>query len=372
MTENALIVQRGAALMPALELGQAVTRYNYLKELVKTVMVEGLHYGTVPGTPKPTLYKPGAEMLTTVFGLTPRFVVVKEIEQWNDGEEPFFYYWMRCQLYHGDALVGEGDGSCNSREGRYRWRWVAEEDVPPDLNVSALKKRGGKISEFTFAVDKAETTGKYGKPPEYWQQFRDAIDAGTAKKIKRATSKGAQWDAWEIDSVSYRVPNEDIYTQVNTVLKMACKRALVAAVLVTVNASEFFTQDMEDLIDVTPVTVINTEPIYPDLHAEIDDAAELSEARRTAEELGFGGDGDYGNVIDLDYMPDMLFVPPEPGRFGQLADEAVQHLGYKHRQHVENTIKQVIPDRDQRAELSYGSAWKILQDHQRSKVEDPV
>jgi len=36
------------------------------------------------------------------------------------------------------------------------------------------------------------------------------------------------------------------YSIVNTICKMAEKRALVAAVLVTCGASEFFTQDMED------------------------------------------------------------------------------------------------------------------------------
>jgi hypothetical protein len=43
-----------------------------------------------------------------------------------------------------------------------------------------------------------------------------------------------------------RVPNPDICDQVNTIQKMATKRALIAAVLIAVNASEFFTQDVED------------------------------------------------------------------------------------------------------------------------------
>src|SRR5436305_40562 len=38
-----------------------------------------------------------------------------------------------------------------------------------------------------------------------------------------------------------------IADQVNTIQKMAQKRSLVAAVLIAVNASEFFTQDVEDM-----------------------------------------------------------------------------------------------------------------------------
>ena len=44
-----------------------------------------------------------------------------------------------------------------------------------------------------------------------------------------------------------RVFNPDIADQVNTIQKMSQKRSLVAAVLLAVNASEFFTQDIEDL-----------------------------------------------------------------------------------------------------------------------------
>src|SRR4029079_16350667 len=45
-----------------------------------------------------------------------------------------------------------------------------------------------------------------------------------------------------------RTLNQDIYDQVNTIQKIAQKRSLVSAALLGVNASEFFTQDMEDLV----------------------------------------------------------------------------------------------------------------------------
>ena len=48
-----------------------------------------------------------------------------------------------------------------------------------------------------------------------------------------------------------RTPNDDIYTQVNTIEKMACKRALVAATL-NLGFSDHFTQDMEDLRPASP------------------------------------------------------------------------------------------------------------------------
>src|ERR1039458_4154129 len=53
---------------------------------------------------------------------------------------------------------------------------------------------------------------------------------------------------WEIDvdTALYRIPNPDGADVVNTIQKMAQKRALVAATLIATSASEFFTQDVED------------------------------------------------------------------------------------------------------------------------------
>ncbi|MCA1557373.1 MAG: hypothetical protein LC731_02405, partial [Acidobacteria bacterium] len=47
-----------------------------------------------------------------------------------------------------------------------------------------------------------------------------------------------------------RIFNPDIADQVNTIQKMSQKRALVAATLLAVNASEFFTQDVEDMMTI--------------------------------------------------------------------------------------------------------------------------
>lgn len=258
MDETALTVVQTDIAMPAMSIEQALTRRNRFVEFVRDILTEGIDFGKVPGTEKPTLLKPGAEKLTTFFGLRPKFSIVKETEQWGDnGQEPFFYYWYRCHLYRNDMLIAEGDGSCNSRESKYRWRWVQPDDLPVGVDTALLKKRGGTVSEFDFAVDKAETTGKYGKPLEYWQAFKDAITNSTARKIQKQTRSGKFYDAWEIDSLVYRVPNEDVFSQVNTLQKMAQKRALVGATLLAVNASEFFTQDMEDL-DIIDVDITST------------------------------------------------------------------------------------------------------------------
>src|ERR1039458_7138039 len=69
----------------------------------------------------------------------------------------------------------------------------------------------------------------------------------TARPVEKLTRRGNSV-AWEIDddTALYRIPNPDVADVVNTIQKMAQKRALVAATLIATSASEFFTQDVED------------------------------------------------------------------------------------------------------------------------------
>jgi hypothetical protein len=158
--------------MPVMTADHVLTRHNALAEFKTQVLKEDTDYGVIPGTgKKPTLLKPGAEKLCTLFGLTVSVVTVDKIEDWSGeghGGEPLFHYVSRCSLSRDGYLIAEAEGSCNSWENKYRYR-----------------KDGGL--------------------------------------------------------------NPNPASIINTVQKMAAKRALVAATLLAVNASEFFTQDIEDM-----------------------------------------------------------------------------------------------------------------------------
>jgi hypothetical protein len=219
MTEQALMPIN--EFMPALSLAAAADRYNTLVQYVQAMMKSGLDYGVIPGTgTKPTLYKPGAEKLVSLFGLTPRFPLVQFVEDWTGsghGGEPFFYYLYKCQLYRGERLIAESDGSCNSWEKKYRYR--GGERLCPNCSKPAIIK--GKE--------------EYGGG---WLCF--AKKGGCGAKFKAGDK------AIEGQEVG-QVKNPDVADLVNTIQKMGQKRALVAATLIAVNASEFFTQDVEDL-----------------------------------------------------------------------------------------------------------------------------
>lgn len=235
--------------------------YSIVANMRKEVLQEGVDYGVIPGTDKPTLFKAGAEKLCWALGMRPIFEAESIIE---DFDKPLFYYRYRCNLEHIDSgkIVGSGIGSCNSMEDKYGFRWVDASEAPSNHDYPT---RTSAVSEFAFAVDKAETTGKYGKPAEYWQAFQDAVDDGRAQQVMRKTRNGNELPAWVIETTQVRLPNENIYSLVNTLDKMAQKRALIAAVLIAAGASEFFTQDIEDMpgfaeVDTPTIQVSKSEP----------------------------------------------------------------------------------------------------------------
>jgi len=219
-TGRALVAVERARFMPAMSIESAVERYNAVTEFVSRVLRKDVDYGVIPGTEKRTLLKPGAEKLTTFFGLSTRFELLERIEDWTGeghGGEPFFYYLYRCRLLRGDVLIAEGDASCNSREAKYRWR-EAQRACPACGQAAIIKGRE-----------------EYGGG---WVCFKKKGGCGAKYPDGDQTIESQQ---------TGRVFNPDIADQVNTIQKMAQKRALVGAVLLAVNASEFFTQDVEDM-----------------------------------------------------------------------------------------------------------------------------
>lgn len=173
---------------------EALRRVQELQAFVKGVMVPGVDYGVIPGAgDKPTLYQPGAQKLAEVYGFAWSFEDSGSVQDWA---APLFIFRKRCALTsrRNGHYIGDGIGSCNSKEDRYAWRWVFESALPKALDRSTLR-------------------------------------------TKRARNNG----------ILYRVPNEDVFSLVNTIEKMACKRALVHAVLGSTRSSGVFTQDVEDL-----------------------------------------------------------------------------------------------------------------------------
>ena len=121
MQEQALMMVQDYVPQMAISPQQAAQAYQALREVTRQVLQEGTDYGTIPGTPKPCLYKPGAENLLRFYGLGHTVTKTHSVEDWEKG---FFHYVYKVTIHktltNGVKLVlSECEGSCNTREKKY-------------------------------------------------------------------------------------------------------------------------------------------------------------------------------------------------------------------------------------------------------------
>ena len=100
-------------------LNEAKNRINMLQDYVQRIMISGIDYGLIPGCPKPSLLKPGAEKLLDFFGYSKLVTVLNRIENLEDS---YVSYEVKTSLISKNTGVveAEGVGSCNSREQEYK------------------------------------------------------------------------------------------------------------------------------------------------------------------------------------------------------------------------------------------------------------
>jgi hypothetical protein len=166
-----------------------------VQEVMRAVMKPDVHYGTIPGTDKPTLLKSGAEVLCMAFRIADSY----EVEDLST--EHTVRYRVTCTGTHQvtGLVLGTGMGEASSGEEKYKWRKASSpqefEATPPNLRREKhVKPRNGN----PFTIQQVRT-----EPADL----------------------------------------------ANTILKMANKRAKMAMVLNVTAASDCFSQDLEDMDD---------------------------------------------------------------------------------------------------------------------------
>jgi hypothetical protein len=228
---------------------RALDQLHALQAVVKEVMQRDEHYGVIPGTGKPTLLKPGAELLNNMYGYRLGAIDIEKIEQWDvtpsNEQFPLFRYLITTTLVDAAGVViATGVGECNSYESKYRYRSMA--------------RKCPKCGKETIIKGKEEYGGG-------WLCF--AKKGGCGAKF--------QADAPEIvKQAEGRTFNENIHDQVNTLVKMAKKRSYVDATLSATRTSGMFTQDMEDFAGISSIPA-----------TQVVDAEVVSETRHSPEQF---------------------------------------------------------------------------------------
>src|ERR1041384_3976474 len=182
--------------------------------IVKQVLVENADFGVIPGSDKPVLLKAGAEKIADALEL---YADYEELNAIQDFDKPLFFYRYRCRLRQrgSDIIISTGIGSCNSESAKYKYR-QAERTCPACGKATIIKGREEYGGGWLCFARKGGCGGKYG----------DGDERITGQEVGQ-------------------IQNPDIAELINTVDKMAQKRALVAAAL-NLGFSQHFTQDLED------------------------------------------------------------------------------------------------------------------------------
>lgn len=195
MSSTALAVSDGRPLSiteTRMTVGQLIEQRKAIVEVMESAMRKDIDYGIVPGTPKPSLYKPGSEKILSIFhlGIRPR------VEDLSTPDTIRYRVITEIFSQQSGVVLGEGIGEASSAESKYQWRGIVCE--------------------------------------EEWN--------ATPDDRRRLKWKKSDRGAYAIKQI--RADMEDV---ANTILKMAKKRSQIDAVLTVTAASDIFAQDLEDL-----------------------------------------------------------------------------------------------------------------------------
>lgn len=196
-----------------------------MQRIHKDIMERDTHYGVIPGTGnKPTLLKPGAELLCKLHHLVPTFDQRTII---GDGvTAPHIRVLSTCSLHYeteDGPIVAQGVGASNSWEKKYRYR---------DAQRRCPKCGAAAIFRSKYPDRKTAEMG--------WYCFDKRGGCGATFGENDAAIRDQQLG---------QIENPDPYDGENTLEKMSAKRAQTDATLRATATSGLFSQDQEDAVE---------------------------------------------------------------------------------------------------------------------------
>jgi hypothetical protein len=200
----------------------------------KELMEPEVDYGIIPGTPKPTLLKPGAEKLCDFYHYAAMFESSQNT--CSDGTAPTISYITQCFLHLGDTngpIIAVGQGSANSWERKHRYRSAKRACPECGSMDSLIKGRDEYEKDVRFKGGFLCFAKKGGCGAKF--------TATDERIINQQLGEVENPDPWDLD---------------NTLLKMSEKRAFVDGTLRATATSGLFTQDVEDMVDAPSAPIV--------------------------------------------------------------------------------------------------------------------
>lgn len=203
MTDTALQVRESTGAITEYSAKEVERQALLIQQVMKTVMHKDEHYGTIPGTNKPTLYKSGAEKLCLTFRLSPAYRV-EQTDLPGDHRE----YKVVCTMTHipSGQVFGEGMGMGTTMEKKYRYRRDGRENenIADTFNtvLKMAKKRAMVDAVLTCTAasdiftqdleDLMESAGKEPGPSPAARPAQSAPDAKAAAPASRQSGDKPQ------------------------------------------------------------------------------------------------------------------------------------------------------------------------------------
>lgn len=194
MTESIALTERptvSSIVRPVMTPTGMIEAHREVSDLIAKALEAGKDYGVIPGTgSKPTLLKPGAERLVKAFGCVARYHIIE-----TERDHNFPVQWSKRKKAWRNQFKGDKAFSWTEETGTSLglYRYVVRCEL---VRLDASEVVGDGLGSCSTMESK------------YIDRPRDSE---------------------------------------NTVLKMSCKRALVAASLNAFGLSDRFTQDVEDV-----------------------------------------------------------------------------------------------------------------------------
>lgn len=228
------VIKAGKERMLALQAG--LLRGPEFDDKGKKVK-DGPDWDTIPGTPKPSLLQPGAESLAMFHRLVPEHIQRLVITPGSNGWPEEIAVHTETRLHHGSLegpVVGTAVASCSSYEDRYLYRNT--ERTCPKCGAATIIK--GKPE---FAPRQQGRSGPvlpgyeqggwvcWGKKGGCNSTFPDNDQAIAGQAIGKAFVDNPRG-------------------LINTITQISAKRGFVGAIRHTLNITDLFTQDIEEMM----------------------------------------------------------------------------------------------------------------------------
>ena len=180
---DALMVVEQESQGIALSVPQIKAQVAKVREILNSVMTVDVHYGTIPGTQKPMLYRAGCEKILLTFHLAAGEPVVEDLSSYD-----MIRYRVKQPIISKATgiTMSYGIGECSSGEEKYMWRRPvcdAEfQETPEDRRREKWIKDkrtglGVKVMQVrTNPADEANTVLKMAN----MRALRDAVLKATA------------------------------------------------------------------------------------------------------------------------------------------------------------------------------------------------